>query len=176
MKTKDHFLPLFFFHAQSLPDQKCFRVHLSLHRSLVPVKSGWTRGPKCAPERRVAVCHAERDALRFAQDVWSLTPRPVPFRHFRSPAASMHTHPWCGDEKHLLSPLCGAARGPDGGIKHAWVARSSENNYTHLPETERVHPTKSPPIIETSSQHTNEDETMTDHHRGKQRACERMCL
>ncbi len=70
----------FFFHAQSLPDQKCFRVHLSLHRSLVPVKSGWTRGLKCVPERSVTVCHAERDALRFAQDVWSLTPpsRSVP--------------------------------------------------------------------------------------------------
>lgn len=89
-------------------------------------------------------------------DLRSLIPRPVP--PLQGPGR-IHAHAslmWWRETSFITIVRCGA-RGPDGGIKHAWVARSSENNYTHLPETERVHPTKSPPIIETSSQHTNED-------------------
>lgn len=135
-----------------------FICHLTLHWFLL--RASERRGPNALRRRSLAIgcrclsCRERRAAI--CEGGVKIHPSAVPFRHVWGLVVSTHTYPRCEDEKHLLSPLCGAVRAPDGGIKHAWVARSSENNYTHLLETERVHPTKSPPIIETSSRHTNE--------------------
>lgn len=139
--------PSTFLHAHSPPDQKKKMLQSSFVTS--QITSSCSRGAQMRASLFVMPREMHCDLHRMCE-----ASPPVPFRSTTSGAGRVHAH---ASEKHLLSQLWGAAHGPDGGIKHAWVARSSENNYTHLLETERVHPTKSPPIIETSSQHTNED-------------------